>query len=80
MPKFFLHLREHEEFIEDTLGIGFVNLAAAQEEAERSAREMMAESLREGRQLDGQQIEICDETGALLAVVRFRDVLNKMSD
>jgi hypothetical protein len=79
MPVYFLHLRESGERIEDPQGTEFPSLMAARAEAIRSAREMMAESLRAGQPLDHQQIEICDASGELLEVVRFRDVLKAIS-
>lgn len=75
MPLFFLNLRDGDERIEDRLGSEFASLDAARSEAKRSAREMMAESLRENRVLDHQEIDICDANGKLIETVRFRDVL-----
>ena len=78
MPIFFLHLRESGERIEDPQGTSFPSLMSARAEAIRAAREMMAESLRQGLPLDHEQIEICNEAGELVEVVRFRDVLRAM--
>lgn len=77
MPTFFLHLCDGDERFEDTTGISLASLSAARVEAVRAAREMMAENLREGRQLDHQIIEISDAGGKVLDVVRFRDVLKQ---
>lgn len=77
MPTYFLHLRDGGERFEDTLGTSFASLTAARAEAVRAAREMMAENLREGGQLDHQEIEISDPSGEVLDVVRFRDVLKQ---
>jgi hypothetical protein len=43
-------------------------------EAFHGAQDILAEQIRRGAPLDGQQFEICDEAGALLDTVRFRDV------
>ncbi len=77
MPTYFLHLHDGADRFDDPQGTSFVSLAAARAEAERAAREMMAENLREGRPLDHQEIHIADAQGRVLEVVRFSDVLRQ---
>ncbi|MEE7456101.1 hypothetical protein MPAR168_18550 [Methylorubrum populi] len=75
MARFFLHLRDGTELIEDPDGSELPDLNAARAEARDAARDIMAGMVRAGELLDGQQIEIRDAAGALLDVVRLKDVL-----
>ena len=78
MPRFFLHLRYRDEFIEDAQGVEFPDLAAAQADARVAARELLADRMEADSALSDQQFEICDEAGQLLATVPFRDALEPM--
>ncbi len=51
------------------------DLPAAHQEALLSAREILADQLRAGKPLDGQLIEIADESGRVLGVLSFKDAL-----
>ncbi|MBB3594802.1 hypothetical protein FHX08_005212 [Rhizobium sp. BK529] len=73
--RYFFHIRDGEDLILDQEGSDCASLAAAIEEAKADARELMAERLRSGRELDGQSFEIVDDAGLLAAVVRFKDAL-----
>jgi hypothetical protein len=75
MTRYFLHLRDHTGVIVDPEGKEFVDLGAARDEAIDAGREIMAELVRTGRVLDGQVIEICDQSGLVLATVRLKDVV-----
>lgn len=74
MALFFFHLRDGDHFAEDLEGGEFLDLAAARNEAIAAAREILAERLKAGRQLNGQQIEICDNEGTRLDTVQFKSV------
>ena len=74
VPRFFLHIRDGDELLEDPDGSDHPDLETARAEAIAGARDLLAAQLKAGKPLDGQQIEICDEAGRLLATVRFRDV------
>lgn len=75
MARFFLHLRDGTELMEDPDGSELPDLNAARAEARDAARDIMAGMVRAGELLDGQQIEIRDAAGALLEIVRLKDVL-----
>lgn len=79
MPKLFLHIHDGGEFIEDLEGMTYPDVEAARAEAVDAAREMLAEKVRQGIEIDGQWIDICDEEGRSLASVRFRDQM-KLKD
>ena len=73
--RFFLHMRDGDEFIEDLEGIECGDLAMAHAEAVQGVREILAERLRQGKVIDGQKIEIHDESGHVLESFLFRDVV-----
>jgi len=75
MPRFFLHIRDGESLIPDEEGSDLPSLDAARQEALQGARDILAEKVRLGEPLDGETIEISDEGGHLLDVVRFRDAI-----
>ncbi|ETI63209.1 hypothetical protein C100_13935 [Sphingobium sp. C100] len=56
----------------DEEGRDFVNLAAAEKEAVRNARDIIAEHIRHGLPVDlNDRLEIADRDGTVLKVVRF---------
>ncbi|WP_409566129.1 DUF6894 family protein [Methylobacterium sp. J-059] len=61
MPRFYLHLRDGDDLVEDPDGSDLPNVEEAKEEARASARYLLAERLREGKVIDGQRFEIVDE-------------------
>ncbi len=75
MPRFYLNIRDGEDLIEDPEGSDLPDLAAARAEALSAARELLAERLKAGGVVNGQAMEIVDETGTVRAVIPFRDAL-----
>ena len=73
--RFFFHLRDDDQWIEDPDGTELSDLDAALREARVSARHLLADKLRAGAVLNGQRFEIADEAGRILAVLPLRDVL-----
>ncbi|MCE7798119.1 hypothetical protein LWE61_16370 [Sphingobium sufflavum] len=60
----------------DEQGRDFRDLPAAKDEAIRSARELMAEHLMQGRPIDlDDRIEIADCDGKTLATIAFRELI-----
>jgi hypothetical protein len=76
MPRYFLHIHDGETIIPDPDGRDYADLEAALFDAREGAREMLAEKLLKGAELDGQRIEIMDADGALVDTVMFADQLN----
>ncbi|MEP7241165.1 MAG: hypothetical protein ABI697_09805 [Devosia sp.] len=74
-PRFFFHIRDGEGTIEDEEGGDFADLDAARAEARQSARDILADQIREGGELDGQIVVIADEAGLVLDEVPFRSVI-----
>jgi len=75
MPRYFFHIRSSDGIIEDPDGSDLPDLDAARREAELSARDLLADLLRQGVALDGQAFEITDEMGQILERLPFRNVL-----
>jgi len=73
--KFYFHVRDIESYDEDVEGTELPSLSAAVEEARQSAREMVAELVLQDALVDGRRFEIADETGDVLEVVSFKDVV-----
>ena len=77
MPRFFFHVRDGADLSRDEEGQDLPDVEAARHEAVCSNREMLGERILHGGALDHHQIEITDETGQLVGVVRTADVLFK---
>lgn len=69
MPRFFIHLRNHNALIEDPEGCDLPDFEAAWDEALAVARELLAEGL------DSGQLEVRDEAGRFLVEFPIRDAL-----
>ena len=77
MPRFFFNVRDGADISRDHEGQELPDARAARREAISSGREMIGESLLHGGSLGHRQIEIADETGHVVDVVRTNDVLFK---
>lgn len=75
MARYFFHIRDGADYVEDREGADLADLDAARFEAVESAREIVAGCIRSGRILGGKQFEITNISGTLLAVVPFRSVI-----
>jgi len=74
VPKFYFNLY-HDTRVDDEEGRALPNLAAAVREASIEAREMAAESVRQGRLVLDHRIVITDARGGALETVYFGDVV-----
>lgn len=75
MPTFYMHIYADGELIEDIEGQSHPNVEDAIAEAKASVREMLAEKVRLGEEVDGQRIEIVDEQGRSVGTIPFRTQL-----
>jgi hypothetical protein len=71
MPKYFFHVRNGDELMEDPEGMELPNVVAARVEATQAARDIVAERIRFGSNSKGDAFEIWDENG-LIESVSFR--------
>jgi hypothetical protein len=74
MPRFFFHLY-NDMVARDEEGKEFPSLRAAHENAIREARQLACASVLEGHLTLKHRIEIADESGQVLATVRFGDAV-----
>lgn len=79
MRFFFLNLRDSDGVVTDHDGYLCEDLAAAVTEATAGARLLMGDQLRAGRGATmDRQFEITDQTGQVLAKIRFWDALQDL--
>lgn len=74
MPRYYFHLFNDMQ-IPDAEGIELPNDSVALERAQSAAREMAAESVRQGRLVLNHRIEVTDESGKSVGVVHFGDAV-----
>ena len=74
MPRFFFHIVDGR-IVQDEEGQEFANLEDAKADAVASARAIMRDALWEGRLPLNESIQIADDQGHILTVIRFRDTV-----
>ncbi|HEX8666774.1 MAG TPA: hypothetical protein VF727_00190 [Allosphingosinicella sp.] len=74
MPLFFFHLYDELETL-DEAGRPFPDAGAARDDALRNARALASEEVRHGRLNLAHRIDVADESGTIVAQVRFRDAV-----
>ena len=75
MARFYFHIRDGEQLIEDHIGLDLANVDEARREADQSARELLAENLRHGNKLDNRRYEVWDDAGVPHFILPFKSVL-----
>ena len=75
MPRFYFHLF-NDVTARDEEGAELPNAAVAVQRAASLARQMAAESVKEGHLVLDHRIEVEDEHGETIGVVRFSDVVD----
>ena len=73
MPRYHLNLFNDADVMDEE-GAEFPDLAAAKAEAIRGARALMADHVVQGRAIT-LSIEVADESGKVLAVIPFRELV-----
>ena len=76
MPTFFFHLATPDGLVPDDRGTELPNVDAARNEAIASARAIIADSLREGGNVDGYAFTVRDHRGEQVLVYDFKNLLN----
>lgn len=79
MPRYFFNIITASGAIVDDEGSDLRNLGQARLEAIKDARALMSTAMQDGRTIFGRSIAICDETGDVLMVLPFSEVV-KPSD
>jgi hypothetical protein len=75
MRRFYFHIRENDKLVTDVEGVDLPDLAAARREAELSAREMLADAIKSGRERVPEAFVITDEEGRTLDTLPLSAVL-----
>ncbi|CCM75127.1 DUF6894 family protein [Rhizobium mesoamericanum] len=75
MTRYFFHVRDGDDLVEDTEGVELWDSTSAREEAIRAAREMLAEKLLSGERVDGELFEVTDESGRVVETIPFKSVM-----
>jgi hypothetical protein len=74
MARYFLHVKDRSNVVQDPDGQELDDLAAAKEEAAAAARELMAEALRAGEPLGlHREMHIEDDHGLTVASIPFSE-------
>ena len=76
MPRYFFHMIEGDDFVEDPEGMELPDIASVHEEAIQAAREILASKVRTGQIIDGQQFLIVDEDGRQITTIPFKAALH----
>ena len=74
MPRYYFHLHNDLDTVDDE-GRELRDLATARRIAEQDAREMAAQSVRDGRLNLGHYVEVTDERGEPVVRVRFGEAV-----
>jgi hypothetical protein len=74
MPRFYFHLFNDLTSIDEE-GVDLANAAVALQRGAAIAREMAAESVREGHLILDHRIEVANEHGDAIGTIYFRDVV-----
>jgi hypothetical protein len=77
MPIFHMHARAGSEVVRYGSGTDYPNLTHAVAVATELARELVADAVKSGRDLDSNAFVVTDNEGKELVVVNFADVLPK---
>jgi len=75
MPRYFFHIEKEGRQIVDPEGIDLHDLDAAREEALESARQLMSDDVRNGREPNGRRFVITNEAGIVLLELPFRKAI-----
>lgn len=75
MPRYFFHMLEQDERRPDPDGVELPDDEAAVDEATKAARDFIVEAIMTGNIVDGQIIEIVDQTGRQVQRLPLRSIL-----
>jgi hypothetical protein len=75
--RFYFHLRSGDELVRDDDGEDFPDVSSARREAEKSAREILADAIKSGRENVPQAFVIADEQGREIDTVPLTIALPK---
>jgi hypothetical protein len=74
--RYYFNLSTPSGVVQDVEGSELSSLDEAREEAIKDARLLMSEAVRQGRDISGRSIEICNGAGDVLMIVAFREAIS----
>ncbi|NOJ40336.1 DUF6894 family protein [Bradyrhizobium australiense] len=77
MARFYFHLREMDQLVTDDEGVELPDQSAALREAQRGARDLLADAIKTGKDTVPDAFVIADEQGREIATLLFETVLPK---
>jgi hypothetical protein len=75
MPRYFFNIRHSDDVAQDLEGIEFASFEDATIEATETARELTGEAIHDNQPVLHSRIEICNEAGEVLGIVKLVDVI-----
>ena len=75
MPRYYFHIVDDDGRTVDDEGMELPGLMAVAQEAEASARDLLAEDLKAHRPVYNRRIEVTDENGTIMLVQLFRALI-----
>lgn len=76
MPRYYFHIRSHEDVEYDSDGVDLPSPVAARLEAIAAARDMVVEAVIGDTVIDERKIEVVSESGEVVATVPLQSVIN----
>jgi len=76
MPMYYFHHQKADQLLQDDEGDDLPDLAAARDEAFQSARELIANAARAGRDARNESFVVVDDLGQTVLVLKFVDALD----
>jgi hypothetical protein len=76
MPMYFFHLATPGQLVVDDEGMELSGILEAQNEAEASAKNIIADAAREGIDVNGFSFTVTDDHGEQVLVFEFKKLLN----
>lgn len=77
MPRYFFHQTTQAGLVQDYDGTVLPNLDHARKEAILDARSLMADAIRQGRDISGRSMQITDEEGKVVLRLPFSDTFTR---
>ena len=78
MARFYFHLRKMGQLVTDDEGLELPNKSTALREAQQSARELLADAIKSGKDTVPEAFVIADEQGREIATLRLEALVPEM--
>jgi hypothetical protein len=75
MTRYFFHIRDGENLLEDGEGVELGSVDDARAEAERAARDILINNIKQRETLDSRRFEVWDEEGVPRFILPFKSAI-----